>query len=609
MDGIFVPLVLDDQRDERSARTLFVWARLRDGVTTEAARQEMEGIGRELETEYPATNRGWAVNTQPLQDEFVGPQARLVFALLAGTVVAVLLIGCVNVANLLLARGAARRGEMAVRLALGAGGWRLVRQLLVESAVLAILGGALSLVVSRWTISLLTTLGAVDSPWIANSGLNIRALMLTLAASIVATCAAGLMPALAARRADVVGGLHAAGRSGGASPRRTTRALVAAQVAISVTLLVMGGLGARTLQALEQLEPGFDMENVLTATISLPDSMPANQAAQWFDQALARGRQIPSVMSAGATSRLPFAGGRWNPNRGLEIEGQTTEGTGGTWAIDYIVTPGLIETLRVHLVEGRLFTEADGADAPPVAVINEAMARRYWTGRSPIGARLRQGGATQAPWRTVVGVVGDIRNDDADQPPVPYLYVPLAQRPIRTMSLTLRVPDDPTAVAEPLRAAIAEHDPDQALYDVRTMRRLWEMDLSGTRTLIRVMGALAAIALGLAGLGVWGVAAQSVGQRTREIGVRVALGATAGQVGRFIAWQGLVPVALGLGIGSVGGLAMARVMRSILFQVTPTDPVTLATTLGLLAIVGLVATLGPALRAARLDPVVALRTE
>ena len=262
----------------------------------------------------------------------------------------------------------------------------------------------------------------------------------------------------------------------------------------------------------------------------------------------------------------------------------------------------------MRLVAGRFFADTDAATSQAVAIVNQAMARRFWPNGSPIGARLRQGG-TGGEWRTVVGVVADIRNDDADQPALPYLYVPLAQEPVHTVSIAIRTANDPAQLSEPLRQAIAAFDSDQPLYAVRTMVEVWESDLQSSRLLIQVMGALALIALGLAGLGVWGVAAQSVGQRTREIGVRVALGANAAQVGRLIAWQGFVPIGVGLAIGLVAGLGLGRVMRSILFQVSPTDSITLVGTLTLLAVVGLAATLGPAIRAARLDPLVALRTE
>jgi putative ABC transport system permease protein len=381
-------------------------------------------------------------------------------------------------------------------------------------------------------------------------------------------------------------------------------------VALAVTLLVAAGLATRTLIALERLDPGFDVDNVLTASVTLPDSMPSPAVARWTAAALSRARQLPGVVSAGATSRLPFAGSRWNPNRTLEIEGaEPSSIADGRWAVDYAITPGLLESLRVPQRSGRAFTEADGEGAPLVAIISETMARRFWPGRSPLGERLRQGDEPAGQWRTIVGVVGDIRNDDADQAPLPYLYMPLAQYPQRTVTLTLRTQSDPVLLADALRRAIASFDPQQPLYDVRTMRQVWEQDLEGSRVLIRVMGVLALIALGLAGLGVWGVAAQAVGQRTREIGLRFALGASAAQVVLMVARQGGVPVLGGLITGLAIGLGVGRLMRSLLFAVTPADPTTIAATLLLLLGVGVVATIGPAARAARLDPVVVLRDD
>jgi putative ABC transport system permease protein len=606
--GFFVPMSIGEEAPDRAARTLFVFARLAGGASLESARAELSTIGEALEREWPDTHRGWTVNVTPLQEEFVGPQARLVFALLVAIVITVLVIACANVANLLLARGVARRGEMSVRQALGAGTWRLTRQLLVECGLLAALGGGLSLVVSQWTLRILTSLGTVDSPWLAGGGLNGRVMLLTGAVSLAATVIAGLAPAMAVRRGDLVTGLRDTARSQIGTTRTTTRALVAGQVALAVSLLIVAGLATRTLIALQRLDPGFEIDNVLTASVTLPDAVGADASVQWMERALAEARRLPGVMSAGATSRLPFAGSRWNPNRGVQVEGQTAIADAESrWAVDYAVTPGFLESLRVPLHEGRTFTDGDGAGAPLVAIVSETMARRFWGTRSPLGARLRQGDEPIGVWRTVVGVVGDIRNDDADQPPLPYLYMPLAQQPSRTMTLALRTTSDPAATAEPLRRAMAGLDADQALYDVRTMRAVWEQDLEGTRVLIQVMAGFALVALGLAGLGVWGVSAQAVGQRTQEIGVRIAMGANAGQVAAMIARQGLVPLGVGLIVGLTVGLGLARMMRSILFQVSPVDPLTVAATVAVLFAVGAAATIGPALRAARLDPVTALK--
>jgi len=609
-DGIRVPLRLEELAAERSARTLFVWGRLIDGATIEQARAEFEAIGESLASEHPGTNRGWTVNTRPLQEEFVGPQARLVFTLLLAMAVVVLLVGCLNVANLLIARGVKRRSEMAIRMALGADRRRVVRQMLVESAVIAGCGAAASLVAARSALSLLVAAFPVNSPWVAASGLNLRLLGVTAAAAFLATLAVGLLPALAAGRTGLLPDVQAAGRGVTGTNRRTTRVLVGAQVALAMMLVVVSGLFARTVDALQRLDPGFDIANLLTASVALPEGSSDSEAIAWFTGAVARVAQVPGVTRAAVASRVPFAGSRFNPNRGLVIEGRPSTATGqAAFAVDYIVSPDYFETLRLPLLEGRSFTAGDGRGSPLVAVVSQTLARQHWPDGRAIGARLRQGDEPADTWRTVVGVVADVRNDDADQPPLPYLYLPHAQQPSRELSLVVRTQGDPESMAPVLRGALAEYDADQPLFDVRSMQAIVDADLQGSIVLGRVLNIFAVAALGLAGLGIWGVASQLVAQRTKEIGVRVALGATTAEVLALTARLTLPQVFIGSIAGLAMGLGVAQLLRSLLFGVSPVDPATIALAVAALLVVAAAAVAGPARSAARVDPVVALRNE
>ena len=524
----------------------------------------------------------------------------------------VLVIGCVNIANLLLARGVARRGEIAVRMALGAGGWRIARQLLVECAVLVLVGGAASLFVARWVMALFVSNFPLESAWVDGGALSLRTLAVTAAGACAATLLVGLIPALASRRVDLSGGLHAAGRNASDRPqRRTARTLVAAQVTLAVVLLIVAGLLARTVSALQRLDSGFDVSHLLTASIALPATVSEDAAAQWFSGAIERARTIPGVTAVAGASRLPFAGSRFNPNRSLTIEGRATASPReeGAFAIDYVVSPGYFATMKLPLEDGREFATGDDASAPLVAIVSDTLARRYWPGRSPLGGRVRQGDEPPGLWRTVVGVVGDVRNDDADQPPLPYLYLPLAQHPQRAMSIALRTVGEPTALGGTLRKTIATFDPEQPVFDVRSMESILDADLRQSVVLIQILKGFALAALGLAGIGIWGVVSQLVAQRTKEIGVRMALGASATQVATLIARVGLLPVALGLVVGLSAGLVVARLFRSMLFGVTSADPLTLIATCGLIVGVAVCAVVGPLRRALRLDPVQVLRAE
>ena len=609
-----VPLRIDPAARDYGERRLFVFARLRPDVSLEQAREQMIGIGRDLERERPDSHRGWGVNTRPLQEEFVGPQARVVFSLLAAAAAAVLLIGCANIANLLLARGITRTREVAVRTALGASRARLLRQMLVESAVLALFGAGAGVLVAQWGLLLLRAAFAAEQEIMEGAVVDGRVLAFAAGAALMSTLFFGLLPALQSVRPDVNQSLRDGSRAtGGVRTRRLRSTLVAAEVAMAVLFLVVSLLFMRTLAALQRIEPGFDAAQVLTLRVALPEARYASGAAiaAFYEGVLSRLRDAPGVISAGAGLRVPTAGSRWNPNRSLVIEGRVPREGETPFAADLTCTPGYLETLRIPLRGGRALGSGDHADAPLAVVVNEMMVRRYWEGDSAraIGARLRLGDEPEGAWRTVVGVVGNVRNDDIDSPPLPMVYVPLGQRPSPEMTLVVRTSGDPVAHVAAARAAIAAVDPEQPVFDVKTMAQVLEEDMRSNIVLIGIMGVFAGVALLLAALGIYGVVSHAVAQRTHEIGVRMALGAAVGDVVRLVTRQGLAPVAVGLLIGLGAGFAVSRLMAGLLYEVTPSDPATYAGTIVILSGVAVLACVAPARRAARVDPLRALRTE
>jgi predicted permease len=575
----------------------------------------MAAIGRQLEREMPDTHRGWLVNTRPLQEEFVGPQARLVFALLAAAAAAVLLIGCANIANLLLARGITRAREVAVRMALGASRARLVRQMLVESLVLALAGCALGLLFAHWGLGLLRAALAGNESIMERAVVDWRVLAFAAAAAVLSTLFFGLLPALQTVRPDLNQALRDGYRAtGGVRTRRLRAILVASEVAMAVLFLVVSLLFMRTLIALQRIEPGFDSDNVLTLRVALPEARYAADAsvAAFYESVLEHLRGARQVTTAGAGLRVPTAGSRWNPSRSLIIEGRPAHDDETLFAADLTVTAGYLETLRIPLVAGRALASGDSAEAPLAVVVNEMAVRRYWDGEAglALGARIRLGDEADAgAWRTVVGIVGNVRNDDIDAPPLPMIYVPHAQRPSREMTLVLRTSVDPLASVADARAAVAAVDPEQPVYEIKSMTQVLEDDMRQSVLLISIMGIFAAVALALAALGIYGVVSHAVAQRTHEIGVRMALGAALRDVVGLVARQGLTPVAAGLAFGLAAGFGVSRLMGSILYGVTPADPFTYLSVAALLAGVALLACVAPARRAARVDPLLALRTE
>ncbi len=615
-EQVALPLTIDQASPAYFERSLFVFTRLKPGVSLEQARADMAGIGRQLEGERPDTHRGWAVNTTPLSEEFIGPQARVIFALMIGAAFAVLLIGCANIANLLLARGISRARELAVRAALGASRLRLVRQMLAESLILAIGGGAAALLVAHWGMAALRASFDVGNASMERVALNGPVLAFAACAALFSTMVFGALPAWQSARSASSDDLREGARStgGGGRTGRLRASLVVAEVTLAVLFLIVAVLSMRSLAAVQRIEPGFDTTNLLTMRISLPEARYGSDAAvaAFFTRAVEGVRVGRGVLSAGAAARMPATGSRWNPNRSLVIEGRPAPAGETRFAADLTVMPGYLETLRFPVRVGRALRDGDGGNAPLVVVVSDTTVRRYFNGNAEkaIGARIRLGDEPEpGAWRTIVGVVGDVRNDDIDAPPLPMVYVPLLQRASREMTIVMRTAGDPLAHVEEARAAVADVDAAQPIYEVKSMDQILEEDLRQSVIIIGIIGIFGLVALVLAALGIYGVVAHAVARRTHEIGVRMALGAAIGDVIRLVAWHGFVPVAIGLALGLAGGLAVSQVMRGILYGVTPGDPATYATVVAALAAVAILACAAPARRATRVDPITAIRAE
>ena len=610
---MWVPLDIDPVSADRGERSAWAAGRLADGVTLEQAQADLAGIARRLEADYPSTNVGWRVTLVPIAEEVLSQEAALSLALLVAAVLLVLLIACVNVANLLLARAGARRPELALRAALGAGPGRLATQLLTESLVLGLAGGGAGLLVASLGIGLVAGAFPLGNALRDLIALDTAALGFALVTSLATALVFGLVPTLRAVRPDLRGTLQDGGRGGDRRLPRLRQMLIAAEVALALVLLILSGLMTRVLITMQTTDPGFDARNLLTARIALPESTyaDAQRAVTFFDTLVARTAELPGALSMGVTSRLPIAGSRNNPTRALTIEGRPTLRQGESpWAIDLTVGPGFLEALGLPLVNGRHITAQDTTGAPPVAVVSQTMATRYWGGDDPIGARVRLADAADnGGWITVIGVVGDVRNDDIDQPPLPQVYVPLAQHPERSMALLVRTAGDASLLADAVRRTVRSLDANQPLSDIRTMEDVLYADTLGSRIVISVLGIFAFLAFSLAAVGIYGVVAYAVSQRTKEVGIRMALGAGRRDVVRLIVGQGMTPVAAGMLVGIAIAFGVTRLIASLLYQVSPTDPVTFGAVTVLLGGTALIASLIPALRAGQVDPSVTLRQD
>lgn len=610
---VFTPEQLAD--DRRTNEYLNLLARLKPGVAVEGARAEMKTFAEQLKRQYPGSYMAdWSLIVTPLARQATGG-IRPKLLVLLGAVGCVLLIACVNVANLLLARAAGRLKEVSVRTALGATRGQLVRQLLVESSLLALAGGALGVLGAYWGVRAVAGLGAANLPFATDLSIDGTVLAFAFGISLLTGLLFGLAPALQTTAGNHAQTLREGGRGATAdrSGKILRRVLVVGEFALALALLASAGLLLKSFARLQDVDPGFRPGRLLTFTINLPDPKYPDDTKQiaFFDQALERIAAVPGVVAVGGTSVMPF-GGDWTTGS-FQVEGyQQAEGQPGPWGDIRTVSPGFFQTLGIPLRRGRTFTPQDGADSVPVAVVDEEMVRRYWPNQDPIGKRVTFGppdGGTEPEWIEVVGVVAHTAHEGLDAERRIQLYLSYRQQGIAFMAFAVRTAGEPEVAVGPVREAVRAVDRDQPISNVRTMEELLDESMEERRLTMTLFGLFAGMALLLAALGIYGVMSYSVAQRSHELGVRMALGAARASVLRLVLRQGMLLAAVGILLGLAASFGATRLVASQLFGVEPTDPATLAAVTLLLGGIALAANTLPALRATRVDPVIALREE
>jgi predicted permease len=611
--NLYVPFIPQPNEIVRGARFLRVIGRLKKTVSPAEAHAEMEAIAGRVAAAYPATNSGWGIYLVPLHEQIVG-RVRPALIVLLSAVGCVLLIACANVANLLLARAAARSSEFAIRAALGASRWQIVRQLLTESLVLSVLGGVFGLLLATWGVPFLTGISAASIPRVEGIGINLRVLGFTAIVSLATGAVFGLAPALRSSSKQLTCALREGrrGSTGSILHQRLLSALVVSEVAIAMVLLVVAGLMIRSFLSISNVAPGFNPKGVITLGVGLPLSRypGVQQQAIFYDKLVAQIRTLPGVESAASVIRLPMLG--FNASTGFTVQGKPVQ-PGTEPNADYrAVTDDYFRTMGIPLLKGRDFTVRDSKDAPDAMIINDMLAERFFPGEDPVGKRI-QIFPDPTRWREIVGVVGNVKLLGLDAETNPTIYVPYSQNPypaaLRNVFLVARTSSDPQSLVASIRSELKSLDRDIPVSQVQTMEEVISGSLAQRRLSMSLLVVFAALAAGLAAVGIYGVMAYIVAQRTHEIGIRMALGAEQKDVIKMVLGDGAKLTLAGIGAGLAVAVSLTRFLQSLLYQVSATDTVIYASIALLLTVVALLASYIPARRAAKVDPMEALRCD
>ena len=617
---VWIPLVFaqdDLNPDGRGAHWMGIMGRLAPNVTVTQATSELVTITRRLEQQYPESNTNMSGAVIPMQEYLVGDVRPALYVML-GAVAFVLLIACANVANLLLVRAASRESEMAVRTALGAGAWRLVRQLVIESVLLAMIGGVFGTLLALWGVDLLLSMAPNGLPRINEVTVNGSVLVFTAGVTAVTGVLFGLFPALHAARANVGGMLKEGmrGSSGGVASRRARNTLVMAEMALAVVLLVGAGLLIRSFSKLLAVDPGFRAERVVTFAIAAPDTKYGQyaQRRELVSNLVERMKRVPGAQGAAVVTGLPLSNIMMRTS--AHIVGTPPERPGERKSTDVaMATPGYFTTMGIPLVAGRDFTDRDGSGAPVVSIVNQEFVKRYFPNENPIGKRIELGwdqdtastGGNMTLGGEIVGVVANVKRRGLSQEVFPETYASYMQPTFSNFSVVVRSTADPSTVMAAIRAQIRELDRDLPLSDLRQLKELVAASVSRPRFYTTILGVFASIALILAAVGIYGVISYAVSLRTRELGIRIALGATGRQVSGLVLQQGVGLAIAGVAVGGAGAYWLTRLLSKLLFGVSATDPLTFVGVAALLTAIAAIASFVPARRAAKVDPLLAMR--